>query len=465
MTLAPNSTAARDVAYHLHPYTHVQQFEAKGPLLITEGKGVYVKDETGKEYLEAMSGLWCASLGFGEARLADAANRQLRRLPNYHNFAGRGTDVTADLAERLVAIAPHSADGPMSKAFFVNSGSEANDTQVKLVWYYNNVLGRPQKKKIIARQGGYHGVTIVAASLTGLAYVHNGFDLPVERILHTDCPHYWRYAEPGESEEQFASRLANNLDQLIAAEGPDTVAAFIAEPVMGAGGVIPPPATYFEKIQAVLRKHDVLLIADEVITGFGRTGEMFGCGTYDIRPDLVTVAKALSSGYLPIAAVLMSERVYEVLKRGSDTYGVFGHGYTYSGHPVSAAVALETLKIYEERDIAARAAELSPRLLDGLHGLAEHPLVGEVRGVGLIAGIEMVAEKETKLSFDPALKVGATFDDKARKLGLLVRPLAGDVIAICPPLIISESEIDALLERSAWALDETQAALEARDAA
>ena len=463
MTLAPNSTAARDVAYHLHPYTNVSQFEADGPLIITEGKGVYVKDEAGKQYLEAMSGLWCTSLGFGEPRLVEAAARQLRRLPNYHNFAGRGTDVTADLAERLIAIAPHSAEGPMSKAFFVNSGSEANDTQVKLVWYYNNVLGRPQKKKIIARSKAYHGVTIVAASLTGLAYVHNGFDLPLERFLHTDCPHYWRYAEAGESEEDFASRLADNLDRLIIDEGPDTVAAFIAEPVMGAGGVILPPVGYFEKIQAVLRKHDVLLIADEVITGFCRTGRMFGCETYDIRPDLVTVAKALSSGYLPIAAVVLSERIYEVLKRGSDTYGVFGHGYTYSGHPVPAAVALETLKIYEERDIAGRTAKLSPRLLDGLNALADHPLVGEVRGVGLIAGVELVADKETKQSFEPGRKVGAIFDDRARRLGLLVRPLASDVIAVCPPLVISESEIDTLLERFAWALDETQAAVEARE--
>ena len=447
----------------LHPYTNVSQFEADGPLIITEGNGVYVKDEAGKQYLEAMSGLWCTSLGFGEPRLVEAAARQLRRLPNYHNFAGRGTDVTADLAERLIAIATHSAEGPMSKAFFVNSGSEANDTQVKLVWYYNNVLGRPQKKKIIARSKAYHGVTIVAASLTGLAYVHNGFDLPLERFLHTDCPHYWRYAEAGESEEDFASRLADNLDRLIIDEGPDTVAAFIAEPVMGAGGVILPPVGYFEKIQAVLRKHDVLLIADEVITGFGRTGRMFGCETYDIRPDLVTVAKALSSGYLPIAAVVLSERIYEVLKRGSDTYGVFGHGYTYSGHPVPAAVALETLKIYEERDIAGRTAKLSPRLLDGLNALADHPLVGEVRGVGLIAGVELVADKETKQSFEPGRKVGAIFDDRARRLGLLVRPLASDVIAVCPPLVISESEIDTLLERFAWALDETQAAVEARE--
>ena len=465
MTLAPNSTAARDVAYHLHPYTNVSQLEADGPLIITEGKGVYVKDESGKKYLEAMSGLWCTSLGFGEPRLAEAAARQLRRLPNYHNFAGRGTDVTANLAERLIAIAPHSAEGPMSKAFFVNSGSEANDTQVKLVWYYNNVLGRPQKKKIIARSKAYHGVTIVAASLTGLAYIHNGFDLPLERFLHADCPHYWRYCEADESEEAFASRLADKLDRMIIDEGPDTVAAFIAEPVMGAGGVIPPPAGYFEKIQAVLRKHDVLLIADEVITGFGRTGRMFGCETYDIRPDLVTVAKALSSGYLPIAAVVLSQRIYDVLKRGSEAYGVFGHGYTYSGHPVPAAVALETLKIYEERDIAGRAAELSPRLLDGLSALADHPLVGEVRGVGLIAGVELVADKETKQSFEPGRKVGAIFDDRARRLGLLVRPLASDVIAVCPPLVISESEIDTLLERFAWALDETQAAVEAHETA
>ena len=364
-----NSAASRDKAYYLHPYTNLKTHEDVGPLVIERGEGVHVFDDSGKAYIEGMAGLWCTSLGFGEERLVEAATRQLRKLPFYHAFTHKAHDPGIDLAEALIKIAPV----PMSKVFFTNSGSEANDTVVKLVWYYNNALGRPHKKKIIARQKGYHGVTVASASLTGLPHLHRDFDLPIAGILHTDCPHFYRYGEEGETEEEFATRLADQLEQLILAEGPETIAAFIAEPVMGAGGVIVPPATYFDKIQPVLKRYDIMFIADEVICGFGRTGSMFGTQTYNLQPDIITVAKALSSAYLPIAAVMISEPIYQAMVRQSEKIGTFGHGYTYSGHPVSAAVALETLKIYEERDIVSHVRTVAPHLQDGLRRFSGPP--------------------------------------------------------------------------------------------
>ena len=456
-----NSAASRDIAYTLHPYTNLAAHEETGPMIMTRGKGIYVYDDEGREYIEGLAGLWCTSLGFGDERLAEAGARQLRRLPNNHSFGGRTTDVAIDLAETLIAMAP----APMAKAFFVNSGSEANDTQVKLVWYYNNIGGRPEKKKIIARRRAYHGVTVAAASLTGLPYAQDGFDVPIARILHTDCPHYWREAAPGESETAFSGRMAANLERLILDEGPDTVAAFIAEPVMGAGGVLTPPAGYFAAIQAVLRKYDVLFIADEVITGFGRTGNMFGSETYELKPDLISLAKALSSGYAPIGAVLLSDEIYQTLRDGSARYGLFGHGYTYSGHPVSAAIALETLRIYQERNIVDHVCAVAPGLQDGLRRFADHPLIGEVRGIGLIAGVELVADKATKRPFDPAAKVAAGLIARAQAHGLIVRALPGDVVAFCPPLIVTADQIAVMLERFEKALDETWAALQAAEGA
>ncbi|MEE8247911.1 MAG: aminotransferase, partial [Alphaproteobacteria bacterium] len=319
MTDLGNSPAARDIAHYLHPYTNLKLHAEKGPLIITEGKGIYVYDDSGNEYIEGLAGLWCTALGFGEEELVEAATAQLKRLPFYHSFGHKSTNPDIDLAEKLKEIAPL----PMSKVFFTNSGSEANDTVVKLVWYYNNALDRPEKKKIISRLKAYHGVTVATASLTGLPNNHRDFDLPIDRILHTECPHHYRYAAEGESEEDFATRWAESLDKLIRDEGPETVAAFIAEPVMGAGGVLVPPRTYFDKIQEVLKRHDVLFIADEVICGFGRTGNMWGCQTYDLKPDIITCAKALSSGYLPIAAVLISEPIYQGLVTQSEKIGVF----------------------------------------------------------------------------------------------------------------------------------------------
>ena len=447
-----NSARARDIAYYLHPYTNLKVHEKEGPLVITKGKGIYVYDENGKAYIEGLAGLWCTALGFDEERLVEAAMAEMRKLPYYHSFSHMSHDVGIDLAEKLVQMAPV----PMSKVFFTNSGSEANDTAVKLVWYYNNALDRPRKKKIISRIKAYHGVTVASASLTGLPNNHRSFDLPIANILHTDCPHHYRFAEPGESEEAFATRMAENLEKMILEEGPETVAAFIAEPVMGAGGVFVPPPTYFEKVQAVLKKHDVLFIVDEVICGFGRTGNLWGCETFNLEPDIMTIAKALTSAYLPLGAVLISEPIYQALVKESEKIGIFGHGYTYTGHPVCAAVALETLKIYQERDIVGHVRRVAPRLQDGLRRLADHPLVGEVRGIGLIAAVELVKDKATKESFDPAGAVGLYLGKQAQKHGLIVRAL-GDIIAFSPPLIMTGEEIDEMLARFGKALDDTEA--------
>jgi 4-aminobutyrate---pyruvate transaminase len=448
--MAKTNSASRDVATTIHPYTNLKLHEKDGPLVMAKGDGVFVYDEDGKKYLEGLAGLWNASLGFSERRLAEAAYHQMLKLPFYHTFAHKAVDVGIELAEKLLSIAP----APMSKVFFVNSGSEANDTIVKLVWYYNNAVGRPKKKKIISRAKSYHGVTVASASLTGLPNNHRDFDLPIANILHVECPHFYRFGLPGESEEAFAGRMADSLEQRIVSEGADTVAAFIAEPLMGAGGVLPPPATYFDKIQAVLKKYDILLIADEVICGFCRTGEMWGSITYGLKPDMIACAKALSSGYLPIGAVMITEPIYDALVKQSEKIGVFSHGFTYTGHPVTSAVALETLRIYEQDDILSHVRRVAPRMQAGLRRFADHPLVGEVRGIGLIGAVELVADKSTKASFDPAAGVGPFLVKRTHHHGLILRAL-GDSIAFCPPLIITEAEIDLMLERFSLALDDT----------
>jgi len=445
------STAQRDVASLLHPYTNIQTHQENGPLVITRGAGVHVYAEDGTKYLETMAGLWCTSLGWSQPRLIEAATKAMERLPFYHSFSGKVPDVTVDLAERLLDLAPV----PMGKVFFANSGSEAVDTAIKLVWYVNNARGRPDKKKIIARDKAYHGSTIVAASLTGLAGNHVDFDLPLAGILHTACPHPYRFAKAGESDEDFATRLATDLDRLIQAEGPDTVAAFIAEPVMGAGGVLIPPATYFAKIQAVLKTYDVLLIADEVICGFGRTGNMWGSQTYGLKPDMITMAKALSSAYLPISALMVSADIFQDLAFESGKLGIFGHGFTYGGHPVACAVALETLKIYEDLDILDHVKSVSPVLQDGLKALSNHPLVGEARGIGLLGALELVRDKSSRECFPKAVNLGARVVDLMREQGLIGRNM-GDTIAFSPPLIISAPDLKDMLTRTARALDKAQ---------
>jgi 4-aminobutyrate--pyruvate transaminase len=443
--------ARRDQSFHLHPATNLRTVQKEGPLVITRGEGVYVYDDEGRRYLEGMSGLWCASLGFSERRLAEAAYRQMLELPFYHSFAGKVPAISTELAERLIHVAPVG----MGRVLFANSGSEANDTAIKLAWYVNNALGRPRKKKIIARQRAYHGVTVAAGSLTGLAFAHSDFDLPIAGFLHTDAPDYYRGANAGESEEAFAARLADRLEGLILRESPDTIAAFFAEPVMGAGGVIVPPGTYFERIQAILRKYDILFVADEVICGFGRTGNMFGTQTFDLKPDIITVAKALSAGYMPFSANLVSSALYDVLLAQSDKLGIFGHGYTYSSHPVPAAVALETLKIYEERDILAHVRRVGAYMQAGIRSHGDHPLIGDARGVGLIGAVEIVRDKATKGSFDAKASVAAFLVRRAQHHGVILRNMPGDIVAFCPPLIVTERELDEMFAGFRKALDDT----------
>jgi 4-aminobutyrate---pyruvate transaminase len=459
MRVHGNSAASRDIATLLHPYTNLKTHQSKGPLIITHGRGVNVYDDQGKEYIEGLAGLWCVSLGFSEPRLVEAARRQLETLPYYHAFASKSHGPAIDLAERLLDLLPDT----MSKVFFNNSGSEANDTAIKLVWYYNNALGRSGKKKIVSRIKAYHGVTIASASLTGLPNNHRDFDLPVAGILHAGCPHHYRFARPDESDEAFASRLAEELDALIEKEGPETIAAFIAEPIMGAGGVLVPPRTYFDKIQPVLKKHDVLLIADEVICGFGRLGTMFALETFDIKPDMVVMAKQLTSAYQPMSATVISEAIYDALVRESEKIGVFAHGFTYSGHPVAAAVGLETLKIYEERRILEHVRSVMPYFQQRLRQLGPHPLVGEARGMGLIGALELVQDKPSKMPFDTAVAAGALAAELALENGLIIRA-AGDALALCPPLIIETAQIDQLFDRLALTLDQTRAELKQRGA-
>jgi 4-aminobutyrate--pyruvate transaminase len=446
-----SNLATRDVETLVHPYVNLASFRDNGPLIIERGQGVYVYDTEGKAYIEGMAGLWCTALGYGNEELVEAAATQMRKLSFAHLFTGRSHDPAIELAEKLKEIAPV----PISKTFFCNSGSEANDTQVKLVWYLNNALGRPQKKKFISRVKGYHGVTIVAASLTGLPANHRDFDLPLPGFLHTSCPHHYRFAQDGESEEDFATRLAAELDALIVKEGPDTVAAFIAEPVMGAGGVIVPPKTYFEKIMPVCAKHDVFMISDEVICGFGRLGTTFGSQKLGFRPHSISIAKMLSSAYLPIAGVMIPENMYQALLAESKKIGVFGHGFTYGGHPVSAAVALKALEIYARDRVVQKAAERGTQFQTRLKAIGEHPLVGEARGLGLIGGVELVADKKTKRSFAAQHGVAARTVQFAEAEGLIVRAVLGDVLTLSPPLIINAQEVDELFDRLGRALDKT----------
>lgn len=449
-----NSDSARDRAFVIHPMTDLQRHDREGPLVITRGEGVRVYDEDGNAYLEGVSGLWSISLGFGQKRLAEAAYRQMLELPSYHLFRHKSHPNAIRLAERLIGLAPV----PMSKVFFANSGSEANDTAIKLAWYYNNALGRPEKKKIIGRIGGYHGITVASGSLTGLARNHADFDLPLPRFLHTDCPSHWKYGLPGETEEAYAARLADNLEALILREGPETIAAFFAEPVIGSGGVIVPPNGYFDKIQPILKKYEILFIADEVICGFGRLGEMFGCQVYGLEPDMIVMAKGLSSGYLPISALLFSQKIWDACYAQSGKLGVFGHGFTYSGHPVAAAVALEALDLYEELDIIGNVQRLAPALQAGIRRFSGHPLVGEARGIGFLGGWELVADKATKAPFPTPGAVGMMVERHSQARGVIVRAL-GDTVSIAPPLVATMEDLELLLDVVGQSLDATLADL------
>ena len=452
-----NSLASRDIAFHLHPYTNPEILSETGPHIITQGDGVFVHDNNGQKFYEGMSGLWCTSLGFSEPELMDAAITQMKKLPYYHSFAGKTVNPAIDLAEMLIKNAPPAGHGSqMNKVQFASSGSEANDTAIKMAWYYHAASGNPKKRKIISRKRGYHGVTVASASMTALAYAQDGFGLPLDFVKHTSTPDYYNGASPDESEEDFSRRLAAELEELILAEGPDTVAALFAEPVMGAGGVIIPPKGYFAATREVLHKYNVLLVADEVICGFGRTGNMWGSQTMDVQPDMLTCAKALSSAYLPISAVMLSERVYSTIAEQAETLGIFGHGYTYSAHPVCAAVALRTQQLIEERDIISHVRCLEAVFKVGVGRFDKFDFIGNTRSIGLIGAIEFCADTSSHKKFEAHHKIAAKAVAKIQKHGVILRALPGDIVGFCPPLIITETQLGDLFEKVETAMTEFQ---------
>jgi len=444
-----SNSQMRDAEALLHPYTNAVALRETGAQIIERGEGVRVYDASGRPFIEAMSGLWCAGLGFGNAELVETARLQMERLPYYHLFTGKSHEPAVELAERIKALAP----GRMSRVFYQSSGSEANETQVKMAWYYNNARGRPDKKKMISRVKAYHGVTIVAASMTGLPYNHRDFDLPVDRIKHTSTPHFWKGAAPGETEAEFSARLAAELEALVLAEGPDTVAAFIAEPVMGAGGVLVPPEGYFPAIAEVCRKYDMLMISDEVICGFGRTGQWFGAQTFDYPCTSMSMAKQLTGAYLPLSAVAIDADMAAAIEANSGKHGTFGHGFTYGGHPVACAVGAKALEIYERIDAPGRVRALAPRFRAHLDRLAAHPLVGEARGVGLIGALELAPEGSPRGFAEPG-KVGARMAAEMLERGVITRAIV-DSVAFCPPMTVTEAEIDEMFAPVEAALDAT----------
>jgi len=441
----------RDVESVLHPYTALHKLRETGPLIMERGSGVHITDSNGKTYIEALSGLWCAGLGFGNEELIEAASEQLRRLPYYHLFGGKSYEQATELAEKLKELAPM----PAARVFFTSSGSEANDTQVKLAWYYNNARGKPEKKKIISRDKAYHGVTLVAGSLTGLPYAHGDFDIPFSFVKHTNCPHYYRFHEDGESEDEFVARLAGNLERLIEQEGPETIAAFIAEPIMGAGGVLIPPQSYFPTIQPILEAADISIIDDEVINGFGRTGNFWGAQTVGMKPTTLSCAKQLTSAYAPLGAVLIPQEMADAFEEQSAKLGTFGHGYTYGGHPVSCAVALKAIEIYQRMNIVEQVRGLAPVMQARMDRLADHPLVGQARCVGLIGAVEMMADKAARKPFNVKDGVGAKCVAALESNGVITRAV-GDSVPLCPPMVITESELNDLFDRFEKALDETE---------
>ncbi|MCK0197924.1 aspartate aminotransferase family protein [Ancylobacter sp. 6x-1] len=451
---ASNSLAHADITTLLHPYTDARAHEAKGPIVIDRGKGIYVYDDSGKEYIEGLAGLWSVAVGFDEPRLVEAAARQMAKLPYYHTFSSKSHEPSIRLAEKLVEMTPEN----LTRVFFTSSGSEANDTVVKMVWYMNNALGRPRKKTFLARTKAYHGITVASGSLTGLPNNHRDFDLPAIPVRHLTCPHFYRFGLPGESEAAFTARLVAEAEQVILEEGPETIAAFIGEPLMAAGGVLPPPEGYWQGIEALCRKYDILLVADEVINGFGRLGSSFGCVHYGFTPDILVASKQITSSYMPLAAIVFSEAIYNAIADNTARIGTFGHGFTASGHPVATAVGLENLAIIEEKDLVGNAARVGAVLQRELARFADHPLVGEVRGAGLIAALELVSDKATKAPFAPIGKVGAAAYAAGHANGLIVRAI-GDTVALCPPLVITESQVLELVARLGRTLDDVAAQL------
>jgi 4-aminobutyrate--pyruvate transaminase len=454
-----NSLAQRDIEALLHPYSNPQRHREIGPVIYTHGEGIRVFDDKGKPYIEGLSAMWCLCLGYGEERLIEAAERQMRRLPYGHLFSSKSHEPAIELAEKILEHLPI----PMSKVFFTCSGSEANDTHVRLIWYYFNAIGQPRKRKILSRWRSYHGVTVMTASISGVELNHHGFGLPIDPVIHVGDSSYFHCGILGESEEDFSSRRAQELEDTILAEGPETVAAFFAEPIVGGSGVVPPPRGYFEKIQAVLRKYNILFVCDEVICGFGRTGEWFGSEVVGAVPDAFTLAKNLSSGYQPIGASVISEKIYEACMDQAGRIGSFNTGFTYGGHPVCCAVALETLKIYDERKIIDHARNVGNYFQKRLRAFADDDLVGDVRGVGLIGAIELVRDKSAKTFFDRADGAGAFFARRAEERGLLLRCIGGsDIIALAPPLILNECDVDEIIDILDSALSDTKDMLTAK---
>lgn len=445
MTTELSPLASLDAAHSVHPHTHLRRHLDQGPLLITRGEGIYVIDEQNHRYLEAAAGLWCASLGFGNARLAEVAEKVMREIGYYHNFRSASTPAAAQLSAKLAGIAPAGMD----KILLQSSGSEANDTALKLVWYYWHGQGQPARRKIISRLGSYHGTGAATSCLTGKANFHTGFGLPFDGFLYTAMPYHYRHAQPGEDEMSFSARLAAELEAMILQQGPETIAAFWAEPVLGSGGAITPPAGYFEQIQAVLKKYDILLVADEVICGFARTGEMWGSQTYGIKPDMICAAKALSAAMQPISAVIIGEKVFNGMMTQSDTFGGFTHGYTYGGHPVACAVAHEVLTIYEEMDLVGHVKSLEPLFIAGLESMLQYPWVGDSRGVGLIGAVEIVTDRALKTPADAVLM--ARIEAATRQQGLIVR-LVGNRICLSPPQVITADELKQMFTRLERAL-------------
>ena len=433
----------------LYPTTNLTQVEQ---LNIVRGDGIYVYDDAGNRYLEGLAALWCSALGYGNQELIEAITTQLKTLPYSHMFGGRTHPLARELADRLAEMVP--VDN--ARIFFANSGSEANDSQIKMLHYYFNVIGKPEKKKIIAFDRSYHGVTMAAAALTGLPVMHTHFDVPVDAlgILRAECPHYYHGQREGETEDQFVQRLVADVEALIEREGAETIAAFIAEPIGGAAGVVVPPDNYFSELQKVLTKHDILFWADEVICGFGRTGNDFGSTTMHIQPQMMSLAKQLSSAYIPISAAIIPGFMYEAMLEPSNQLGIFGHGYTYTGHPVAAAAALKTIEIYQRENLFPHAAEVGAYMQEKLREFAGHPLVGEVRGKGLIGAIELVANKERRESFTDG-KVGAAAKQFCQDNGLLIRAVSGNCLAFCPPLVITTEQIDEMIEMFNKGLDLT----------
>ena len=435
-----------------HPSTHLAQ-HARGESatrVITGASGVHIEDRDGNRMLDAFAGLYCVNAGYGRTEVADAIAEQAHQLAYYHSYVGHGTETSITLAKMIMDRAP----AHMSKVYFGLSGSDANETNIKLVWYYNNILGRPQKKKIISRWRGYHGSGLMTGSLTGLSLFHDKFDLPMNPVIHTDAPYYYRRKDRTQSEAEFTAQCANALEALIQAEGPDTIAAFIGEPVLGTGGIVPPPAGYWDAIQEVLNRHDILLIADEVVTGFGRLGTMFGSEHYGLKPDLITIAKGLTSAYAPLSGSIVSDRMWKVLEQGSDENGPIGHGWTYSAHPICAAAGVANLKLIDDLNLVSNAAEVGGYLNASMkEALGDHPNVGDIRGEGLLCALEYVADKADATPLDPAAKVGAAISAAMLERGVIARAMPqGDITGFAPPFCITRAEVDTVVAATADAV-------------